>query len=295
MINFVILICAIFSHALYSKTTKSIYGEDKRKLIINTESNLVYELSRSVALQVSKNKIKKSSQVKQIIDYRPLGDEFNLCHDEPYFDLPTIGDCTGFLIADDLLMTAGHCVNEKYKCSDKVWIFDYNGQAENYGNKWELNFDSENTYSCKEVITYEDSEKNGQYTDYGIIRLDRKVKDRNYLNISKSLFYKNSSTHTMIGHSLGMPKMYVDNLKIEGLLDKKLVNAYGMIDSFSGNSGSPIIDEKNKLVVGILIRGEEDFLYDYNYSCNSIKKCKTEKCAPVTIMKITPEISSKLK
>jgi V8-like Glu-specific endopeptidase len=99
----------------------------------------------------------------------------------------------------------------------------------------------------------------------------------------------------MIGHSLGMPKMYVDNLKIDGLGDKQLINAYGLIDSFSGNSGSPIIDEKNKIVVGILIRGEEDFLYDYNYSCNSIKKCKKNECAPVTIMKITPEMSSKLK
>ena len=46
------------------------------------------------------------------------------------------------------------------------------------------------------------------------------------------------------------------------------------LDTFSGNSGSPVFNKRTKRVEGILIAGETDYTFDMNQGCNVTYKTK---------------------
>ena len=53
----------------------------------------------------------------------------NLCEGERFGDEPSIATCTGFLIGEDLLATAGHCMTGPATCASSAWVFDYRTDA----------------------------------------------------------------------------------------------------------------------------------------------------------------------
>ena len=54
-----------------------------------------------------------------------LGAYYDLCDDERFFSQPTPGFCSGTLIAPDLILTAGHCMNNPNGCAGTVFVFNY--------------------------------------------------------------------------------------------------------------------------------------------------------------------------
>jgi V8-like Glu-specific endopeptidase len=256
---------------------KSVYNEDSRRLVMPESSSLESILSRSVAVQIDLNKVVKKSSENVLFSYLDLSEGLNFCPEERFVDLPMLGDCSGFLIDKDTLMTAGHCMSNLGDCQNKVWAFDYNHQTSLYGNRNELSLSQDNIYKCREVVSYENYKRDGQSIDYAIIKLDRTVIGPEPLKVKRIKYPKISENLIMIGHPLGLPKMIVDNFSILGSLDRanSMINA----DSFSGNSGSPIIDLNSKMVVGMLIGGEVDFEFDFNSNCNRVKKCNLKTCS----------------
>jgi V8-like Glu-specific endopeptidase len=57
------------------------------------------------------------------------------------------------------------------------------------------------------------------------------------------------------------------------------------LDTYAGNSGSPVFSLKNGLIVGILVAGEDDFVK--NGSCNISKKCRPNECKGENVVRIT--------
>ena len=47
-----------------------------------------------------------------------------LCKNEKFLNQPSGANCTGFLIAEDKLLTAGHCVSFDSDCEEFYWVFD---------------------------------------------------------------------------------------------------------------------------------------------------------------------------
>ncbi|MBC7173118.1 MAG: hypothetical protein H5U40_11845, partial [Polyangiaceae bacterium] len=70
---------------------------------------------------------------------------YPICADEPFVDQPAVGSCSGTLIAEDLYMTAGHCVE---LCADHFIVFDYYFAAA--GTLQTIN--EEDVYACKRVV-----------------------------------------------------------------------------------------------------------------------------------------------
>lgn len=279
--HWTILCLLIFNSNFVFAKSKSIYGEDNRHLILE-ESIYHQRLGKAVAAQVDQYKLLKSSLGIATYRSESLRSGLNFCSDERFNEMPSLSDCSGVLVADDLILTAGHCMEDKTDCTNKSWVFDFDHQSSLYGNEDEVLLAQNKIYKCQSVVSFSNEKSSGNYIDYALIKLDRKVTDRDPLPIKRVNFPKVSKNVAVIGHPLGMPKVMVDG--ITTALDFSSINQKIDSDTFSGNSGSPLIDLNSGSVVGILIRGDVDLEFDIDSGCNRIKKCVMKKCKGETFL-----------
>jgi V8-like Glu-specific endopeptidase len=185
--------------------------------------------------------------------------------------------CTAFLIGPDLLLTAGHCavnvgVSEHETntfCKAFSWLFDYapdiNGRVKTTG------IDPDKVYRCQETI-YAIKEEVAPYRDFALIRLNRPVLGRTPLKLSSDPVKKNDVL-SMVGYPLGTPAKSSTNGRVL-VNDAAKEIMVTTLDSFEGNSGSPVLNAK-KEVVGILIGGfpSDSFLDDPVKGCKVLNRC----------------------
>lgn len=266
---FILLSISLKSFA--SGTTPGvIYGEDNRHDIFKITDPKIKELTKSIA---GMTLIKNLSQASNpdIVDILtvPFGKQNNLCKDEPYYSQPTAMACTGFLIAPDLIATAGHCAQERF-CPQTAWVFDFTLQDEH--DPLNKVFEK-NIYYCKKIV----AEEKDDLVDYGIIQLDRPVVDRPLLKLN---LIKNVTTATPVftlGYPSGMPLKLTDKGTVRSVEEN--YNFFTTdLDSFGGNSGSPVFNANTYEVEGILVRGEADFEWDSVKDCRAVKRCQQIDC-----------------
>ena len=258
---------------------KVIYGEDNR-VDINLSSKKF--LVDSVAAMIPSYYFAvdtEGSIVDTIISsYRSLEtyQGYPTCDDTRFRTEPTIANCTGFLISKNLLVTAGHCVvpgGMKIKdqvtkgCRRNKWVFNYDtSQIDSKGN---IRVSKKEVYGCKRVVS-------GSYTgelDYAIIELDKEANDKQSLKINTKLNSTKKGTNVYVaGHPTGLPLKVADGAQIKQSFS--FLNQFETdLDTFAGNSGSPVLNEKDE-VVGILVAGEIDYAFNYDLGCYEVNVCK---------------------
>lgn len=208
---------------------------------------LRYHLSRILAT-------KKHEPFYEFDQSRTPVSEFNICPSEKFSTQPILSMCTGFLVGKDKLVTAGHCIRSKQDCEDGVWVFEYfNGVK---------NIQSKNIYRCQKILSRKETDLFfGK--DYAIIKLEREVTGRKPLKISKDRIKKKKNV-AVIGHPLGLPmKTAVGEVTSSWFGPNLKTN----LDTFVGNSGSPVLDTESGEVIGILVGGAEDFPSQSNGQC----------------------------
>lgn len=249
----------------------AIYGTDDRYLVRNLADQKILELSKSVAAQFNKFAIYAESDEHYLVKNRSLKEVHNLCSDQRFAEESSLSQCTGFLVGDDLLVTAGHCVKDKSDCKEVMFNFDYT-QNSNDDDYFKLS--KKDTYYCKEVI----QSNYGTFarSDFALIKLDRVVEKRKPLKIRRTGMINSKDQLFVIGHPMGMPKMYHGQGNVR--------SSYGVhnfvtdLDTFSGNSGSPVFNEKTFAVEGILVKGEIDLEYNVSEGCYKNKICVGLEC-----------------
>jgi hypothetical protein len=248
-----------------------IYGTDDRNSIDDTNEKNFKLNSASIAMMVSNDKLIESvNGVLTKITGETLEKAFSLCPGQRFGNEISTGKCTGFLIGDDLLASAGHCVINDSACQENSWIFEFRDGLILHGQVPEdLYIPSKNIYRCKELVARESNPD--LKIDYEIIRLDRPVLDRPVLKLSDKIKIEDNADLILVGHGLGLPQTISPGVKILSNENPNyfLVNS----NSFSGNSGSPIFNKKTGEVEGILVRGEQDFEFDQEKNCNNVKIC----------------------
>jgi len=187
---------------------------------------------------------------------RTMQRNMNICPDERFVEQPILPDCTGFLISEDLLVTAGHCVETAYQCSSFRWVFGYEKGVEKIKRS--------DVYNCAEIISHDLANSSFMTRDYSIIRLDRPVLDREILPIRLRGRVSVGEELAVIGHPTGLPMKIADNATVQ---NARINFFYSNLDTFSGNSGSPVIGVNTQQVEGILVEGEEDFEFVTNRRC----------------------------
>ncbi len=278
------MILALATAALLSVSAsaqnKVVYGEDNRLDLFETTNSLHYELARSTAAMISRSNLEARGE-DMIISGRTL-EQKGICSDAKFADQITAANCSGFLVAEDILVTAGHCIKNNSDCGSWKWVFDF---AVDTPNKVEHAVKKNNVYGCKEIISRDLSRSTKN--DFAVIRLDRKVKDRAPLNIRTSGKVKTGAPLVVIGHPTGLPSKVADGAYVRG--NSNDVYFVANLDTFGGNSGSAVFDSETGVVEGILVRGETDYTYSRSNgsSCRVPNECSMSGCRGEDVTRIT--------
>ncbi|HLW57961.1 MAG TPA: serine protease [Bacteriovoracaceae bacterium] len=232
---------------------KAIYGSRLDNEFTNKDStDMIKILSTGIGYIVPKKRIRKYDRQTSMIEARPLRELSNLCSHERFAqNLASAPSCTGFLVAEDLLVTAGHCIEDKKDCKDMNIVFGVTVAKETSQG---FRIANDNIYTCKKVIT--SSNSNGR--DYSLIKLNKKVKARKIYRIGDDSKLTDKSSVYMIGHPLGLAVTYTKPARVTHLYLDDIFKA--PLNSFSGNSGSPVLNAATDEVVGILTAGQTDYI-----------------------------------
>lgn len=266
-----------------------IYGEDGRKDFYENQDPKIQKIALStVALMARENLVYDS--VFDQYHFEKNNDELILCPTEKFRRQPQWAFCSGSLIAPDLILTAGHCIEDMKTCRQTQVVFDYH--LSNSKDQI-LSMPGKNVFSCKEII-FNKVEKNG--ADFAIIRLDKVAEGREPLGDFKNAVSKLSGFSTeavsyqtslmLVGHPAGYPTKLTLNGKVRNLLPEKYFVA--SIDSYTGNSGSTVFDQKTLKIVGVLARGENDYVRQN--SCLASKICNESECRGEDVTRISEVI-----
>lgn len=291
------LICSsIMAHAqefMNYRPDAVIYGDDHRLEVY--ESLTHYQSwARSAATMVSKEKISPLSNGLNLLEQVTLeelmkkeGDsDISFCPEEKFVHQPNPGMCSGFLIAPDLILTAGHCVGVDNFCSEYKWVFDFKLTSNDEAGK---NIPAHNIYSCKQVITHTLNMDLG--LDYGLVQLDRKVVGRTPLKVRTQGRIRNQENLVIIGNPSGLPLKVAAGARVRDNDHPFYFSAN--LDSFQGNSGSAVFNQNSGVVEGILVRGENDYVLNSDMMCIESNKCEDEECRGEDATRTTsiPEIA----
>jgi hypothetical protein len=317
-----LLLIGLLTSPLTHAKIKVLYGSDDRKEVDNHQNEILKNISKSVAGRVNQydifpatdnsteedlaNTIREMralyselgiefdnedlpdlpftdsvSEAPTFYEYSAdsLKEKFNTCSTERFVNQPTLMSCTGFLVGKDVLVTAGHCMVNNFDCSGFNWVFNF--------KKGQNKIPSDSIYKCKKIIAQEQvSLPILGTTDYALIRLDRPVTTGEPLKFRTEGRIKKGTNVAVIGHPLGLPLKIADNAKVRGVFGKTFK---ANLDTYGGNSGSPVVDEVTGLVEGILVHGAEDL--ELRGSCTVSRKenGKKEGIFKITRLKILQE------
>ncbi|MBT4791167.1 MAG: trypsin-like serine protease [Halobacteriovoraceae bacterium] len=241
-----------------TKGIKVIYGDDNRVDVIDSTNAMYVELSQSTAAMIGKRNVSKPASGVISIKGSTL-ESMGMCKSERFSQQPTAASCSGFLVGEDLLVTAGHCMQRQSDCNNNKWVFDYKIESK---AKASISVSESSVYSCKKIINQ--VLNNSNQDDFAIIQLDRKVTGRRVLDYRRSGKIKKNQDIVVIGHPTGLPTKIADGAVVRSL-SKKYFSAN--LDTYGGNSGSAVFNADTGVIEGILVRGATDYVYDSSQGC----------------------------
>jgi len=194
----------------------------------------------------------------------------NMCEDTPFADQPVAPDCSAFLVAPDVMVTAGHCIDHtEFDCDRGRFLFDYGLYTE---GEDPTAVASEDVYECKEIVAKNFEGWRPAKQDYAVVRLERPVEDRAPLQIRERGTAQTGDHLVTIGHPAGLPV----KIDAEGVvLTTRDYDLVGTADVFGGNSGGPMINLQTGKVEGISkADGTPRYTYDSEDGCRRPKQCR---------------------
>ena len=240
----------------------AIYGEDSRKDVYAVTNPLFVNLAKSTAAMIERTHLTINGS-QTTITGKSLGDMYKLCPDQRFRSQPVAANCSGTLVAPDIIMTASHCYElAKQTCKENVWVFDYKVSKENQGS---VTIPTSNVYECDSVLLSEIDLDKG--IDHALIKLKRPVSDRSFAKLRSKGSVAVGDPLVLIGHPSGLPtKIAADAFVLKVTKTSFTSN----VDAFSVNSGSGVFHGTTGEVEGILSSGQSD--YDGKGNCSSVKE-----------------------
>ena len=267
-----ILISAIILHAAITHAdvnATSLYGDDHRKDLYQVSDSLALKLADSTVALVKPSDLEdlKGKPGRFKIKSISFREDQRLCDSEKFVEQPVVAFCTGFLVAPDLVLTAGHCVLSDEGCTSKTkFIFGY---AVKHEGKYPHDIAKSEVYSCAQVVKRRLTKNEA---DYALLKLDREVTGHQPLALNRNDDLTAGTPIMVIGNPSGLPtKVSADGTVRYSHAKDAFFNTN--LDAYGGNSGSPVFNQWTGAVEGILVRGDRDFVKKgscyVSYQCGS--------------------------
>lgn len=280
MKKLILLVVAGTSLNAAAAQPKVAYGEDNRIDVVDSKNNFRKNLALSTATQIPNKNLTLSEDGNSyalanvtLADFMPrLSWGTPLCDGEKFEKQLAIGNCSGFLVGDKYLVTAGHCMTSQSDCDGSKWVFDYKkGEIE------DLNLETSKVYSCKTIIKQELN--NSTEMDYALVELDRVVTDREPLTYRTEGKIAEGQGVVVIGSPSGLPLKIAGDATVQESTADSHFSAD--LDTFGGNSGSAVFNATTGEVEGILVRGAKDYATvtrqkedGSSYRCMTVNFCE---------------------
>lgn len=280
-----------------------VYGKDDRYDVYAHPNTALRALAQnSVVALVKSTDITQNADESISLKSERLGNRevfyrdyegLKLCSTERFLNDPTAAFCSGTLIADDLVLTAGHCFEDRDTCSTTSFVFGYYNDAADTLHP----ITSSDVFTCKEVIAqrYDRiSKQEGADTpyqpnlDYTIVRIDRSAAPR-FTPARVRTAVEALPEHqglAVIGFGNGQPAKIDAGGKVVANNAERLDYFDASLDASWGNSGSGVFDLATLDLVGIHVRGQGDN-FEAKGDCAVVKVCPERGCEDGKVKSIT--------
>jgi V8-like Glu-specific endopeptidase len=255
--------------SLQQSRSEVVYGTDNRQdVYAHPDASLRARAQQATVALMLPTALNTTDPSNVTFNGPTLGVRHNLCITERFRDDPAAAFCSGTLIDNDLVLTAGHCISST-DCPNRRFVFNYYRTAADTLRT----VTTEDIFSCAAVV----ARKQGS-VDYAVVRLDRPATPRftpapvSTGNAAMAL----GENVAVMGCSSGIPFKIDSGGSVRDPRSGTQDYFVATTDTFGGNSGSGVYETSGYTVRGILVRGDTDYVD--NGGCNVVNTCSETGC-----------------
>ena len=209
---------------------------------------------------------------KSLADVYSEGTGFSICSGQRFMYQPTGVFGTAFLVAPDIVVTAGHNFTANSP-ADFYFVFGYKMQTAQTAITTVV---QDQVYTGDYLLEYSYTPNQTDIPDYAVVKLDRPVVDVEPLSIRTTGTIPDQTELYMLGHPSGLPLKYAGNARVTNNQHQAYLTSN--LISFAGNSGSPVFNKVTHQVEGIHVRGDGEFAIRENSACLVSLICPSTGC-----------------
>ena len=230
---------------------KGIYGTDDRVDVYTLAAGPNRDDADCVVALFKSSDVVDNGDGTSTLTTRRFGTVRKLCSSEPFRDQPVGAFCSGFLVGPDLIATAGHCVDVGDLATTR-FVFGFRMKDATTATTRIANSEIyRGTQLVGRGISLDD-------TDWSLVRIDRPVTNHRIASVRRVGKVRDRQALHVIGHPSGLPAKLAGGAAVRDNQQAPVFVAN--LDTYGGNSGSPVFNSDTHDVEGILVRGDTDFV-----------------------------------
>lgn len=253
---------SVLGAELVADPQRVIYGDDDRRDVYTVTDPHLLRLTQAACAVVSTAEISNNGDGTYTLDLVPwtLQGGLPLCAGERFAAQQRIGFCSGFLVASDLVVSAGHCLSD---CNGNAFLFGFQ-QVDSLTPPPSV-VSEDNIYFCSQVVAHALQGDD----DYCLVRLDRPVVGREPIPIRRDGLISTGAPLVVVGDPTTLPMKVAAGAEVK---DNRPTYPWfqANTDTYGGNSGSMVVNTDTWRIEGILVRGAPDFVFSGGCAASNV-------------------------